>query len=158
MDEFIKWLENYMQLVQSSIDELTEEEAEIVNQFISEALAFVQKSLQGQGEAQTLQTPTAPQVEPAQFPSSNINAYTFDPQTGKMLVQFHGKYPNAAGPVYLYDNVSPNEYSIINKGQIAPRTSGKNGFHEWKKNISPSHGASVYALLKEGGKSYRKVA
>src|SRR5665213_3388586 len=91
-------------------------------------------------------------TDKGQFPSSNVNGYAWNPKTGKMLVQFHGKYPQAEGPTYEYDDVDQNTFNIINKGQVAPRTSGKNGFHEWRKNLAPSHGASVYALLREGNK------
>ena len=103
--------------------------------------------------------PAAPEELPlAPHESSQINGFQYDPESGKLQVQFHGKYPQAAGSVYEYDDVPAWVYDLFQRGAIAPKTSGSNRFHRWEKGKSPSHGASMNAAIKAGGFSYRKVA
>lgn len=98
-----------------------------------------------------------PPLEPAPHESSNINAFKYDPKTGRLFVKFQGKYPQQNGPVYSYDGVPPNIYDVFRRGAVAPKTSGSNAWHTWKKGVSPSHGASMYALIKQGNYPYQRV-
>lgn len=99
-----------------------------------------------------------PELEQAPHESSNINAFRYEPKTGKLYVKFQGKFPSQNGPVYSYDGVPPNIYDIFRRGAVAPKTSGKNAWHTWKQGISPSHGASMYALIKQGNYPYKRLS
>lgn len=98
-----------------------------------------------------------PQVEAAPHASSNINAFQYDPKTKQLVVKFQDKYPLQNGPIYSYSNVPANIYDVFRRGAVAPKTSGKNAWHTWKKGVTPSHGASMYALIKQGGYDYRRL-
>ncbi len=98
-----------------------------------------------------------PPLMPAPYESSNINAFRYDPKNGKLFVKFQGKHPLQNGPVYSYEGVPKEIYEIFRKGAIAPKTSGKNAWHRWRKGVMPSHGASMNALLKGGGFPYQRV-
>ena len=155
MDEFIAFMERYLQLVEEATPDLTEEESAAINEFIREAMEFIQA-----GGADVAPTPPpVPEPLPAgDFPSSNVNVFRYNPETKEMEVQFHGPYPKAEGPIYSYQGVPPYVFEIIKKGSFAPRTSGKNQYHEWRRGKLPSLGATVYALLIEGGFPYQRVA
>ncbi|MEN6512261.1 MAG: KTSC domain-containing protein [Chloroherpetonaceae bacterium] len=92
------------------------------------------------------------------FPSSNVNGFQYDPKNQELLVQFHGPYPQAAGPVYRYAGVPQYIFNIISRGQIGPLTSGRNRYHAWHRGITPSLGAAVNALLKAGNYQYERIS
>jgi hypothetical protein len=99
-----------------------------------------------------------PELEQAPHESSNINAFRYDPQSGKLFVKFQGKYPKQNGPVYSYDGIPKNIYDVFRRGAVAPKTSGKNAWHTWKEGVTPSHGAAMYALIKQGGYPYQRLS
>ena len=99
-----------------------------------------------------------PPLTPAPHESSNINAFRYDPQSKKLFLKFQGKYPSQNGPVYSYTGVPTYIYDIIRRGSIAPKTSGSNAWHTWKEGVTPSHGASVNALIKAGGFPYERLS
>ena len=99
-----------------------------------------------------------PPLNPAPHESSNINAFRYDPQTGKLFVKFQGKHPQQNGPVYSYEGVPNYIYDIFRRGAVAPKTSGRNAWHTWKAGVTPSHGASMYALIRGGGYPYQRVS
>ena len=98
-----------------------------------------------------------PELEPTEHPSSNINAFRYDTQNQQLYVKFQDKYPAQNGPVYLYEGVPKYIFNILAKGSVVPKTSGKNRWHRWRKGIAPSHGASMAALVKAGGFSYKRL-
>ena len=103
--------------------------------------------------------PTSPPgLDPGAYPSSNVNAYKYDPRSGTLFVKFHGKDSAGSGPTYRYEGVPRNIYDVFSKGRVAPKTSGQNQYHRWIKGVTPSLGASLNALIKNGGFSYQKVA
>lgn len=97
-------------------------------------------------------------LDKAPYASAQINAFNYDPKSKQLHVKFQGDYPQENGPQYVYDNVPEYIAKLFMRGAVAPKTSGKNAWHEWKKGISPSLGASMNALIKMGGYSYQKVA
>jgi hypothetical protein len=99
-----------------------------------------------------------PPLEPAPHESSNINAFRYNPETKELFVKFQDKYPGTNGPVYVYDKVPKNIFKMFARGSVKPKTSGSNAWHTWHKNQTPSHGASMYALIRGGGYPYRKVS
>lgn len=155
MDEINALIQSLIQQVLQNQDQFSEEELRMIFEVLRQAVEYVQA--QGIPEEAPIEAPT-PEVQPAEFPSSNVNGYAYNPDSGDLLVQFHGPYPQADGPVYKYSGVGKNIYDLIARGGVAPRTSGKNKYHEWVKGMTPSHGASVNALLKESGIPYQRVA
>lgn len=118
----------------------------------------------GPGPVQPPQNPSVPSggavppLEAAPHPSSNINAFRYDPTTQKLFIKFQGKYPQQNGPVYSYEGVPGNLFNLLRRGAVAPRTSGKNAWHTWKEGVTPSHGAAAYALIREGGYPYQRLS
>lgn len=129
------------------IEEIEQEEAEAVQQ------------ITGQGQ-QRPPPPSgqAPQVEPAPFESSNINGFKYNPETEELYVKFQGKYPSQSGPVYSYQGVPGYIFDIFSRGAVAPKTSGRNAWHEWKRGVTPSHGAAMAALIKAGRFPYQRLS
>jgi hypothetical protein len=99
-----------------------------------------------------------PALEQAPHESSNINAFRYDPQSGRLFVKFQGKYPAQNGPVYSYENVPNYIYDVFRRGAVGPKTSGRNQWHTWKEGVTPSHGAAMYALIKAGGFPYQRLS
>lgn len=98
-----------------------------------------------------------PELEPTEHPSSNINAFRYDPKNQQLYVKFQDKYPAQNGPIYKYEQVPKYIFNILAKGSVVPKTSGKNRWHRWRKGIAPSHGASMAALIKAGQFPYQRV-
>lgn len=131
---------------QLQLEEAESEQAEVANEMLPP----------GQ-PPQPLTGGEVPELEQAPHESSNINAFRYDPKTGKLFVKFQGKYPQQNGPVYAYEGIPKNIYDVFRRGAVAPKTSGSNAWHTWKEGVSPSHGAAMYALIKQGGYPYQKI-
>lgn len=99
-----------------------------------------------------------PQLQKGPFASSQVNAFKYNPTTQQLFVKFHGKDSADSGPVYGYQNVPQNTYDLFASGRVAPKTSGENQYHKWIKGVTPSLGASLNALIKEGGFSYQRMS
>lgn len=151
MNEVIDLLENLMRQAAELSDELSEEEMAEVSRIFAQAVELIQQ------QEEPILTPQE-DLPLAPHESSQINGFQFDPKTGKLMVQFHGKYPEAAGSVYEYDDVPPWVFDIFQRGSVGPKTSGENRWHRWEKGKTPSHGAAMNALIKAGGFNYRKVS
>jgi hypothetical protein len=127
---------------------------------LAQTLSKLLEKIDQEGKEVPLSPPTSttPPLEPGPYPSSNVNAFKYDPTNGTLFVKFHGKDSADSGPVYRYQNVPLNIYDVFSKGRVAPRTSGQNRYHRWIKGVTPSLGASLYALIREGGYDYQKVS
>ena len=88
------------------------------------------------------------QLEPAPYPSSNINGFKYNYKTGKLLVKFMGKDTADSGPTYSYEGVPKFIYDTFARGAVPPHTSGKNKWHQWEKGVMPSLGAAMYHLIR----------
>ena len=98
-----------------------------------------------------------PQLEPGPFPSSNINAFKYDYNNGRLLVKFMGKDTADSGPIYSYEGVPKFIYDTFRRGAVAPKTSGSNKWHTWEKGVMPSLGAAMYHLIRTNY-PYQKVS
>lgn len=132
---------------QLEIEEIEEEQAEVANEVSPPAPPGVPPT---GGEV--------PPLEPAPNESSNINAFRYDPKNEQLYVKFQGKYPSQNGPVYSYQGVPPYIFDVFRRGSVAPKTSGRNAWHRWKEGVTPSHGAAMYALIKQGGFPYHRIS
>ena len=99
-----------------------------------------------------------PPLQPAPHESSNINAFRYNPENQQLFVKFQGKYPQQNGPVYRYEGVPDFIFNVFSRGAVGPKTSGSNGWHTWKKGVTPSHGAAMAALIKNGGYQYQRMS
>jgi KTSC domain-containing protein len=155
MNEFIQFMENYLLLVEQSIDELSDEEANSVNAFVQEAMQFIAES---QEQEPIIATPEPlPPIKPG-MPSSNVHSFGYDQDNGKLLVKFQGDYPQENGPVYAYGGVPKEIFELFKRGAVPARTDGRNKWGEWWKGKVPSLGASLYTLIKGGNYPYQRVA
>lgn len=155
LEEAIQLIQMLTQQILEHQDEFTDEELEEMYSVLDRATEFVMSKIERE---ETPIEPTSPQVPKGAFPSSNVEGMKFDPETGTMLVQFHGPYPQAKGPIYQYGNVPKFLFDIIQRGAIGPQTSGQNAYHKWIKGVTPSLGGTVNAILKKGNFPYQKVA
>lgn len=103
-------------------------------------------------------TGNVPILDQGPYPSSNVNSFKYNPANGQLFVKFHGKDSAGSGPVYKYENVPKNIYDVFSNGRVAPKTSGQNQYHRWIKGVTPSLGASLYALIRNGGFNYSRIS
>jgi hypothetical protein len=92
------------------------------------------------------------------MPSSNVEGFAYDDKNNRLLVRFLGEHPNRNGPIYAYTGVPPVMFDLLRKGAVPARTDGKNKWGKWWRGKTPSLGASVYTLLRQGGFPYQKLA
>lgn len=102
--------------------------------------------------------PSIPQLEPGPFESSNVNSFKYDPDSQDLYVKFHGKDTANSGPTYKYTGIPGYIYDVFSRGAIGPKTSGSNKYHTWIKNVTPSLGGTMNALIKAGGFPYARIA
>ena len=131
-----------------------------VKQMLAKVMEHVANRIQ---ELRAEEAPTegmhpTPEVEPAGYPSSQIHAFKYDPKNKNLIVKFQDKYPGTNGPVYAYSDVPEYIYDVFRRGAVAPKTSGRNAWHRWKKGVTPSLGASMAALIKNGGFNYQRLS
>lgn len=113
--------------------------------------------LQSQDPVQGLQPQSVPELQQGGFPSSNVNSFKYDPRNQNLFVKFHGKDSAESGPIYSYEKVPEYIFDIFRRGGVAPKTSGKNKYHQWFEGVTPSLGASMNALIKGGGYAYQRL-
>lgn len=111
------------------------------------------------GQPVTNLTPTTsePPIEQG-MPSSNVEGFAYDKNTGRLFVRFLGKHPNRNGPIYQYEGVPRRIFELFQKGAVPARTDGKNKWGRWWKGKVPSIGASLYTLIKTQNYPYQRVA
>lgn len=160
MNEWRQLLQELMQAIQQVM-----ESGEVLSDEFQGTLAQTLSLLMERIE-QEEQTPpaapippiTPPPLDRGPYPSSNVNSFKYDPTNGTLFVKFHGQETADSGPVYRYQNVPRNVYDVFSNGRIAPKTSGQNQYHRWIRGVTPSLGASLYALIREGGYPYQRVS
>ena len=91
------------------------------------------------------------------MPSSNINSFGYDEDTGRLLVKFQGDYPQENGPIYAYGGVPKQIFDLFRRGAVPARTHGQNRWGRWWEGKVPSMGASLYTLIREGGYPYQRL-
>lgn len=89
------------------------------------------------------------------YPSSNVEAMRYDPQSGNLFVKFHGENQQ---PVYQYEGVPPQIFELLRHGNAFAKTKGKNKWGEWWPMKNPSIGAALNQFIKAGGFPYQRVA
>lgn len=116
------------------------------------------EQLMGQESGEIPNIPqTQPELEPGPFPSSNVNSFKYNPKTQDLFVKFHGKESAGSGPLYKYSQIPQYIYDVFSRGAIGPKTSGQNRYHRWIKNVTPSLGGTLNALIKAGNFSYQRL-
>jgi hypothetical protein len=124
---------------------------------VMEHVASRMQELRAEEEAPPAAAQAAEQIEPG-MASSNVEGFAYDPKTNRMMVRFLGKHPNRNGPIYAYENVPPVIFELFRKGAVPARTDGQNKWGKWWKGKTPSMGASLFTLIKNGGYSYQRLA
>lgn len=145
----------------ASGEELTlEEEKELSEVMMLAGRRIVELRQQISSEEAPIELPkqAVPNLGEAPYPSSNINAFKYDPENQQLFVKFHGKNTADSGPTYSYQGIPEFIFDVFRRGAVGPKTTGANKYHAWYKGVTPSLGASMHALIKEGGYPYQKVA
>lgn len=91
-------------------------------------------------------------------PSSNIHSFGYDENNGRLLVKFQGDYPQENGPVYAYGGVPKQIFDLFQRGAVPARTDGQNKWGRWWRGKTPSLGASLFTLIKNGPYPYQKLS
>lgn len=156
----VQELENLLAGLLRAIQEVLESGEILSDEFQGELATTLQRLTSRIEElrSQTNIPKPIPELPKAEYPSSNIHAFQYDPKSQKLFIKFQDKYPQTNGPVYQYENVPRFIFEVFRRGAVAPKTSGKNRWHTWKKGVTPSLGAAAYALIKSGGFPYQKVS
>ncbi len=132
------------QLIQA-VTEVMQSGEELPDDFqglIADTLANLMSRIE-QGQGGTAGMPPQPPVGGGEglqeaMPSSNIEGFSYDDKTGKLLVRFLGKHPDKNGPIYGYDGVPANIADIFMRGAIPAKTNGKNKWGSWWQGKYPS--------------------
>jgi hypothetical protein len=157
LEELLAELVQAVTQVMQSGEELSDEFQGLLAETLNNLVTRIDE-LRNQQTNTGAQAPITPPLEPGPYPSSNVNAFKYDPRNGTLFVKFHGKDSADSGPVYKYDGVPRNIYDVFSKGRVAPKTSGQNQYHRWIRGITPSLGASLYALIRNGGFPYQRMS
>lgn len=161
MNELLGFVQQLMQYIEANAGTLNQETQRELAVFLQEVWQFIEQQQQQQNPAEGLppnppQQP--PQLDQGAFPSSNVNSYKYDPTTERLFVKFHGAESAEGGPTYLYQGVPRNIYDVFARGGVAPTTSGQNRYHRWIRGVTPSLGAALYHLIRQGGYPYQRVS
>ena len=155
MDE-LQQLEQLLNQLLSGIQETIQSGEILSDEFqgmLAQELGYLTNRID---EIKSAEIPVLPPLEKA-MPSSVINAFKYDPKKGNLLVQFKGKFPNEEGPIYSYENASPQIFNLFKRGAIPAKTDGLNRWGSWFKGKNPSMGSSMNVLLKGLGLPYTKL-
>ena len=152
MNELVEYAQLLMSFLQDQGPRLNVESQQAVASMLQSVLQIIEQ----QGQAGT--PPNEPtQITPS-MPSSNVEGFSYDPENKKLLIRFHGEFPNRDGPIYSYDDVPPVVFQMVQRGAVPASTNGQNKWGKWWKGKSPSVGASVYNMIRMQGYNYRRVA
>jgi len=153
-------MDNNLELISTILQEVIKHQLEFTEKELMQIYTTLERATKfflSKQDKPPLAAPP-PDVPESGIPSSIINGYFYEPDKKKLIVQFHGKYPNAKGPQYIYDNVTPLLANILKRGAVPAITKGKNDFGKWWIGKNPSLGASVNRILVKGNHPYRKIA
>ena len=159
MNELIAYAQSIISFLADKGAKLAVESQRALGELLQNVLEVIQGE---ESPADTLPPngppPEAPQLDQGPFPSSNVNSFKYDPKTKQLYVKFHGTDSAESGPTYLYQGIPQNIYDIFSRGRVAPKTSGSNRYHTWIRGVTPSLGASLYALIREGSYPYQRIS
>lgn len=159
IEELKNALREILQMIAARNQPMTPQLKDALAQLVEHVGNRIQQLRAQESPAEGLQPQTqVPQLQPGPYPSSNVNSFKYEPSNGTLFVKFHGKDSANSGPIYQYGNVPKFVYDVFSKGRVAPKTSGQNKYHRWIKGVTPSLGASLYALIRNGGYSYSRIS
>lgn len=159
IEEIKNALREIVGLITASGKPMSEEVKQLLGQVMEHVANRIQELRAEESPSEEMQPPPiSPQTETANFPSSQIHAFKYDPKNKNLVVKFQDKYPGTNGPVYAYSGVPEYIFDVFRRGAVAPKTSGRNAWHKWKEGVTPSLGASMAALIKNGGFQYQRLS
>lgn len=156
IDQLKEALREVMMIIAERNQPLSEDLKVLLVQVMEHVAQRIKELRSQEQEGGPILTPEKP-LTPGPFPSSNINAFDYDYETGQLKVKFQGKDVADAGPTYTYEGVPKFIFDIFRRGAVPPKTSGKNKWHTWKKGVMPSLGAAMYHLIRTNY-PYQRVA
>jgi len=143
-------------VMQQSGEEMSDELMGAIAQTL-EALFNRIEDLEGSGVGAPPIPPQRPDINQA-MPSSNIEGFAYDDKNNRLYVRFLGKYPQREGPIYQYEGVPQDIFTLFQRGAVPARSQGQNRWGRWWRGKVPSMGASMYTLIKQMGYPYQRVA
>jgi hypothetical protein len=152
----LQQLEQLLNELLSGIQEVMQSGETLSDEFqgtIAQELTYLTTRID---ELRAQQTPAIPPLDKS-MDSSVIEAFKYDPKRNKLFVQFKGKYPNAEGHIYSYDNTPPEIFELFRRGAIPAKTKGFNRWGQWWRGKVPSMGSSMNVLLKGLGLPYQRL-
>lgn len=159
IEELKNALREILRLVSARNAPLTPELRQAIAQVTEHVANRIQQLKQEESPADELQPQQGQPTELTQaMPSSNVEGFAYDDKTGKLLVRFLGKHPDRNGPIYGYEGVPKVIFDLFQAGAIPARTDGQNKWGKWWKGKTPSMGASLYTLIKNGSYPYQRLS
>ncbi len=158
IEEIKNALREVMQYIVQRGETLGEELKIKLAQVLEHAANRIQELRQEQSPVESLKPNAIPQLDQGPFESSNVNSFKYDPDNQQLYVKFHGKDSADSGPTYGYQGVPQYIFDIFKRGAIGPKTSGQNQYHRWIKDVTPSLGGTMNALIKAGGFPYQRLS
>ena len=156
MDEIVNYFETLLNYAKNSAKKLNAASQKALASLMSQVMEVIESQVQGENAEQEVPNIT-PSIEPAGHVSAQINGFNYDPNTQQLNVKFQGDFPQENGAIYSYEKVPKYIFDLFARGAVAPKTTGSNAWHAWKKGLAPSLGASMNALIKGGGYKYEKI-
>lgn len=156
MEERIEELKNALRLILQMVSQRGAPLPQELKGLLAQVIEHVGNRIQQLRTGGPGITPPTP-VPPAGIPSSNVAGMDYDDETGRLLVQFLGKYPNRQGPIYQYGGIPRVIAELLQRGMIPARTKGQNRWGAWWPGKVPSLGASLYTLIKNEGYPYQRL-
>jgi hypothetical protein len=154
VNELVEYAQLLITYLETNGATLNPESQQALAQLLQNVLEVIQSQ---ENPVEGLQPNAPPQIQEA-MPSSNVEGFSYDDKTGKLLVRFLGEHPNRNGSVYAYGGVPKEIFDLFQKGAVPARTNGQNKWGKWWKGKVPSIGASLYTLIKERGYPYQRLS
>lgn len=149
LDELLRGIQDVIQSGEILSDEF--------QGMLAQELNYLTSQIDIMSGQETVTPPKIPELNPGNFPSAQVNAYKYDPTSQDLFVKFHGKDSSDSGPTYKYSGVPKFIYDVFSRGAVGPKTTGQNQYHAWKEGVTPSLGAALNALVKNGGYQYQRM-
>jgi len=151
-------LRELVQMIAQKGGPIPEDLKVLLSQAMEHVATRIQELRSEESPVEGLSPTITPELERGPFPSSNINAFKYDPKTKQLFVKFMGKDTANTGPTYGYEGVPSFIFDVFRRGAVGPKTSGQNKYHRWIKGVTPSLGAAMNALVKAGGYPYQRLS
>ena len=156
MNELLEYAKTIISYLEQNADRLDMASQQALGELLQNILQVIASQEEGAEAPTEPQKPAIGDIGQA-MPSSNVEGFAYDDNSGRLLVRFLGQYPNRDGAIYAYEGVPKEIFDLFRSGSIPARTDGKNKWGKWWKGKIPSIGASLFSLIKNRNYPYQRL-